>query len=184
MSNKRKTITIDMKVAALTEVGYRCAVPTCRNILAIDLHHIVEVSEGGGNDLSNLLPLCPTCHALYTRGTISKESIRAWKGMLVALGRAFDMEAVDGLLFLRMLEDLNVRAPIVSGDTVMKYSRLIASELVLYESIFETLGEVRTSGIMGYMLYLTEKGRLLVDAWKSGDRNALKAALGTLPGGN
>lgn len=34
----------------LIEAGYRCAVPTCRNILAIDLHHIVEVKDGGSNE--------------------------------------------------------------------------------------------------------------------------------------
>jgi hypothetical protein len=44
----------------LTEAGYRCALPTCRQILAIDLHHILEVREGGGNELHNLIALCPT----------------------------------------------------------------------------------------------------------------------------
>ena len=59
----------------LIEAGYRCAVPTCRNILALDLHHIIEVQEGGINEQANLLALCPTCHALYTRGNIPKEAI-------------------------------------------------------------------------------------------------------------
>lgn len=84
----------------LIEAGYRCAVPACRNILAIDLHHIIEVKEGGLNEESNLLALCPTCHALYTRGTISKEAIDAWKTMLVTLNHAFDQESISNLLFL------------------------------------------------------------------------------------
>src|ERR1700730_4135225 len=77
----RTAIPRDVKIQVLTEAGYRCAVPTCRNILAIDMHHIVEVNDKGPNEPYNLLALCPTCHALYTRGTISKEAINAWKTM-------------------------------------------------------------------------------------------------------
>src|SRR5438045_571534 len=87
----------------LTEAGYRCAVPTCRNILALDMHHIVEVKDKGPNEQSNLLALCPTCHALYTRGMIPQEAIYAWKTMLVALNHAFDRESISNLLFLHHL---------------------------------------------------------------------------------
>jgi hypothetical protein len=90
--------------SVLIEAGYRCAVPTCRNILAIDMHHIIEVKDGGPNQSSNLLALCPTCHALYTRGTIPKEAINAWKTMLVALNHAFDQETISNLLFLYVVE--------------------------------------------------------------------------------
>jgi 5-methylcytosine-specific restriction endonuclease McrA len=61
--SNRKPIPASLKREVLTESGYRCAVPTCRTILAIDLHHIIEVEEGGKNELSNLLALCPNCHA-------------------------------------------------------------------------------------------------------------------------
>ena len=88
MVKSRTKIPEDVKRAVLTEAGYRCAVPTCRNILAIDMHHIIEVMDAGPNEQSNLLALCPTCHALYTRGIISRESINAWKTMLVALNHA------------------------------------------------------------------------------------------------
>src|SRR5690242_2534416 len=98
---QRTPIKADVKLAVLTEAGYRCAVPTCRTILALDLHHIIEVQEGGPNELSNLIALCPTCHALYTRGTISRESINVWKTILVALNHAFDKETVSNLLFLK-----------------------------------------------------------------------------------
>jgi hypothetical protein len=73
--NERKKVPHNVAVAVLTEAGYRCAVPTCRTILAIDLHRMVEVAEGGGNEPGNLLALCPTCHALYHRGEIHRESI-------------------------------------------------------------------------------------------------------------
>lgn len=56
--SKRIAISEPVQRQVLMEAGYRCAVPTCRNILAIDLHHIVQVSIGGGNDLANLLARC------------------------------------------------------------------------------------------------------------------------------
>jgi len=96
----RTKLPQDVKIQVLTEAGYRCAVPTCRTILALDLHHIVEVKDGGPNEASNLIVLCPTCHALYTRGNISREAINTWKMMLITLNHAFDQESISNLLFL------------------------------------------------------------------------------------
>src|SRR5512134_1494582 len=97
---ERKRLPLETRVIVLTESGYRCAVPTCRNILALDMHHIWEVSAGGPDNPSNLIALCPTCHSLYHRGTIHPDAIYAYKAMLVSITRAFDLEAIDRLLFL------------------------------------------------------------------------------------
>src|SRR6266852_2319194 len=86
----REHLPLKTKTIVLTEAGYRCAVPTCRGILALDMHHIWEVVAGGGDEPSNLVALCPTCHALYHRGTILADSIYLYKAMLVAISRAFD----------------------------------------------------------------------------------------------
>ena len=51
----RTAIPESIKREVLTEAGFRCAVPTCRTILAIDLHHIIEVSDNGPNEAYNLL---------------------------------------------------------------------------------------------------------------------------------
>src|SRR5438034_11221590 len=99
---ERKDLPLKTVTIVLTEAGYRCAVPTCRVILALDIHHIWEVAAGGGDEPFNLIALCPTCHALYHRGTISADSIYAYKAMLVAISRAFDLDAVDRLMFLSM----------------------------------------------------------------------------------
>lgn len=80
---KDRHIPDKVRLAVLTEAGFRCAVPTCKTIIALDLHHIVSVSDSGPNDAINLLALCPTCHALHHRGTIPLESIRVWKENLV-----------------------------------------------------------------------------------------------------
>ena len=40
-----------------------------------DLHHIVEVSNGGTNELNNLLCVCPNCHRMIHNNLISKDDI-------------------------------------------------------------------------------------------------------------
>jgi HNH endonuclease len=167
---ERAKLPSETRVIVLTESGYRCAVPTCRNILALDMHHIWEVSHGGGDDPPNLIALCPTCHALYHRGTIKADSIYVYKAMLVAITRAFDVEAIDKLLFLEMYgKDFLI----VSGDGLLHFSRLIAGGLA----------DVEEKGnnnwlIVSYAVNISDKGRLLIEAWRQGDRTRLKAALG------
>src|SRR5438445_13450748 len=123
---ERANLSVATRSAVLTESGYRCAVPNCRGILAMDLHHIWEVQDGGNDDPSNLIALCPTCHALYHRGTISSESIFVYKSMLVAISRAFDVEAIDRLLFL---DGCKKDFLVVSGDGLLHFGRLIAAGL-------------------------------------------------------
>lgn len=158
------------KVAVLTEAGYRCAVPTCRNILALDIHHIWEVSAGGGDDLSNLIALCPTCHALHHRGTISVGSIYVYKAMLVAITRAFDVEAIDRLLFL---DSCKKNFLVVSGDGLLHFSRLVAAGLVTAVQKANNNWQLVT-----YAVNINDKGRQLVGAWKKGDRTRLRQILG------
>src|SRR6266536_5870692 len=128
----RRAIPKAVRVEVLTECGYRCAVPTCRNILAIDIHHIVQVAKGGGNSPGNLLALCPTCHALYHRGEIPQDSIYAWKSVLVSLSQAFDVPTIDNLLFLGTNEAAGLR---LSGDGVLYFARLIGSGLATFEQV-------------------------------------------------
>jgi len=161
----RKRISVDTKVALLTESGYRCGNPSCRNVLALDFHHIVQVQEGGSNDPSNLLPLCGFCHDLYHRGTILPESIRAWKVIAISLSKAFDKKAIDVLLtlFSRIGEKIGIY---VSGEGLLEHASLIASGLV-------TVGDWGITYLPGvsayYELKLTEKGVLFIQGWKNGD---------------
>lgn len=168
MSTKRKKIPTDVSQQVLIEAGYRCAVPTCRSILAIDLHHIVEVSEGGGNTIGNLIALCPTCHALFHRGTITREAIYSWKGILVALSQAFEKDALDNLLFLSKMRPKELG---VSGDGVLKFSRLIAAGLASFEL------HLQNGPLLLYEVSITSKGRQFVNAWISGNRAEVESAL-------
>ena len=167
---ERANLPLKTRAIVLTEAGYRCAVPTCRNILALDMHHIWEVSAGGGDDPENLVALCPYCHALYHRGTISAESVYAWKAMLVAISRAFDLDAVDRLLFL---SPLSKDFLVVSGDGLLHFARLIAANLASVEQKANNNFQLVT-----YAINITEKGKMLIEAWREGDRTRLKLALG------
>lgn len=118
------------------------------------------MSEGGGNDPENLIALCPTCHALYHRGTIPADAIYAYKSMLVALSRAFDLEAVDMLLFLLTFKEDFV---VVTGDGLVRFSRLIAAGLATAE-----LKANNNWLIVSYAINITEKGRHIIEAWRSG----------------
>jgi hypothetical protein len=173
---ERNSLPLKTKVLVLTEAGYRCAVPSCRNILALDMHHIWEVGAGGGDDPSNLIALCPTCHALYHRGTISPDAIYTYKAMLVAITRAFDVEAIDKLLFL---DSCSKDFVVVSGDGLLHFGRLIAAGLA------EVVQKANNNWqIVTYAVNISAKGQQLVNAWKQGDRTRLKEIMGgPVPGG-
>ncbi len=167
---ERQNLSLRTKTIVLTEAGYRCAVPTCRGILALDMHHIWEVTYGGGDDPSNLVALCPTCHALYHRGTISSDSVYLYKAMLVAISRAFDLEAIDKLLFLSACSPDFL---ILSGDGLLHFARLIAAGMA----------DVRLKAnnnfqIVTYAVNISEKGKLLIEAWRQGDRTRVSQVLG------
>jgi len=106
----------------------------------------------------------------YHRGTISAESIYAYKAMLVAISRAFDLEAVDRLLFLHACPKDFL---IVSGDGVLHFARLIAGGLASV-----ALKSNNNFQIVTYAINISPKGKQLIEAWKLGDRTKLSQVLG------
>jgi len=154
------------------EAGYRCGNPACGHILTLDIHHIVWVKDGGGNDLSNLLALCPNCHALHTRGDIPPEAIRHWKGMLVALNHAFDRSSMDLLLFLYKPR---FSGTYYSADGLLRFAGLIAAGLVQEGSAVGgglVMGNNVSTSV--HQVQLTERGRLLLEAWLEGDEESYR----------
>lgn len=164
----RTPLSVATKREVLIEAGYRCAVPSCRTILALDLHHIIEVSDDGGNDVSNLIALCGTCHDLFHRGIITRDAINSWKGMLIALNQAFDKESISNLLFLKNIPS---RKLALSGDGILKFSHLISSNLADFNLVMQN------GPLILYNVFLTQKGELLTNAWFSGDRQKVKEAI-------
>lgn len=173
MTGKRKSLPVDVRKLVLHEAGYRCANPVCRHILTLDIHHLEYVSQGGQDTPDNLVALCPNCHSLHHHGTIPTESLRAWKMTLLTLNEAFDKRSIDILLALSLLQSVDV-----TGDTVVNVAALIASRLVRVMGLGQTFTMDGGSVPVGmYRLLLSEKGRLVIDAWKRGDQEALTSVI-------
>lgn len=169
----RPSVPSSVRDEILREAGYKCANPTCRNILTLQLHHIVWVKDRGPSTALNLLPLCGHCHDMHTQGHIPASAIKYWKGMLHALNYAFSKESMDLLLFLY---ERGKGPHLYTADGVLIFAGLFASGLVefgdqfceaTYYNIIESRHEVR----------LSEKGRQLVEAWRAGDESKYTALL-------
>ena len=95
--------------------------------------------------------------------------------MLISLSRAFDQDAIDTLLFLdehggSSWSQGDHRKLLLSPDAIFAHRRLIVAGLVDYWK-----PAPRTEN--GYLMFLTQKGEAVVQAWRSGDREALSRAL-------
>lgn len=181
VGNRRKGIPSTTQHQVLMEAGYKCGNPACRHILTLELHHIVWVKDGGGNEPSNLIALCSNCHSLHTYGHIPEKAIRHWKGMLLALNHAFDREAMDLLLFLYHTEQSSQNIWF-TGDGILKFAGLIATGLVhIHANSFSSTVSYpftpRQAAISTHQLKLTETGYSLVEAWITGDQEKYRQLL-------
>jgi len=184
-AKRRRRVPLSVRDEVLREAGYMCGNPRCRHILTLELHHMVWVKDDGGNQATNLLALCPNCHALHTQGYIPDTAIRHWKGTLHALNYAFSKESMDLLLFLHQMQAATVW---YTGDGVLRFAALIAAGLarvaetqvaggVVYAS--KTSRSRASTASSAHRVGLTEKGLALVDAWLAGDEEAYLRALQT-----
>lgn len=181
MVAKRQSISSIIRDEVLREAGYKCANPTCRNILTLQLHHMIWVKDGGKNEATNLIALCGHCHDMHTQGHIPASAISHWKGILHALNHAFNKESMDLLLYLAKPSFENIW---YTGDGALRFAGLIAAGLVEIADSQFSVG-VRYGAdspptsppATALRLRLSDKGRLLVDSWKSGDEKAYVKAI-------
>lgn len=168
---RRKDLPRAARLDVLMEAGYMCGNPRCRHILTLELHHIVWVADGGGDDASNLIALCPNCHALHTNGHIPQGAIRHWKGMLLALNHAFDRDSMNLLLLLNKSGTLNG----LSADSAPSFAGLVAAGLAYWG--FSSGGNCGYGEQWNYRAGLTQEGQALVDAWLAGDEDKYLAMI-------
>ena len=71
LSQKKKEILI-------RKVGTTCCYPNCNETTTLDVHHIIPRHEGGTNEESNLVILCPTHHTKADRGAIPRERLKQY----------------------------------------------------------------------------------------------------------
>lgn len=180
----RTRLSVAERHELLMEAGYKCGNPTCRNIITLEIHHIQYVSEGGGDEPSNLLPLCPYCHTMHHQAHIPVAAIRTWKSLLLALNHALDRRSLDLLLYLRKMGGKNIE---YSGDGLLQFAGLVASGLVEFDirthHALTPPANIRMGGMdvmhhpvpHSYSMYaivrLTVRGNNLLAAWLSGDEH-------------
>jgi hypothetical protein len=66
----KQTIPPATRRAVLHRDYHCCTVPGCRNAAFLDLHHVQPRSEGGGNEVDNLITLCGAHHRAAHRGQL------------------------------------------------------------------------------------------------------------------
>ena len=90
--------------------------------------------------------------------------------------RAFDLEAIDRLLFLESCEKDFL---VVSGDGLLHFGRLIAAGLASVDQKSNNNWQIVT-----YAVNISDKGRQLILAWKQGGQTRLRTVMGgPVPGG-
>ena len=85
----------DLRRKVLVEAGHRCAVPTCRSVVGVDVHHIVPWNKRKEHKYPNLIALCPNCHRMAEKGDIDKKSLYLYKNNLRFLYDKFTTFEVD-----------------------------------------------------------------------------------------
>lgn len=184
----RKAIPAPTRSAVLLEAAYRCANPRCRHILTLELHHLLWVRDGGGNEHDNLIALCPNCHALHTAGHTPSEAIYAWKGLLVSLNNPHQ-GAADLLLVLHREEERlrlaganavnkgSTQPPFhFTGDGLGMLSGLMTAGFIEIDRRFSGVNAWGSS-MPSFTVRLTDLGRSMVDAWLAGAPSEVEAAL-------
>jgi len=81
----------DGQIQALLSVwGHQCAMPGCTHSRFLEIHHIREWAEGGKTDISNLIPLCSSCHSKVSHGI----------ARIVENGPVLEFSFLDGSRFI------------------------------------------------------------------------------------
>ncbi len=146
-------------------------------MLVLDCHHIWWVKDGGGNDQSNLICLCPNCHTLYHHKIITDEAIWHWKALLVATNQAFDRKSMDTLLTINDYPSIRY-----GGGELLSLSSLLQAKLIEIRDMDGTSGGAVVSG--QFRVETTVRGKLLIDAWKTGESEKYRLLLMSDPSGD
>jgi hypothetical protein len=72
----REAIPKKIKDFLLIASKHQCSICQAHTI---DIHHIVPVSQGGSNDLDNLMVVCPNHHREYHQGRFSVEQMKTYR---------------------------------------------------------------------------------------------------------
>ena len=160
----RPSIPAELERRVLCEAGHRCAIHTCREIIEVDIHHIVPWSKCKEHNYENLIALCPNCHRLADRGRIDRKSLRMYKANLRYAHDRFSQLEVNLLFQLyKIPESENDMGVPWSSYLLLLFIRILEVE---YIKVRQPSEPVALSGGLPspVLILLTEKGREYIDS--------------------
>lgn len=80
--NNKKAIPAKTKKLIFQEAQSRCPFCDESDVNVLEIHHITEQTDGGGNEPSNLILVCSNCHSKITSGSITKLEVVSMKTKL------------------------------------------------------------------------------------------------------
>lgn len=144
----------------LCESGHRCAIPTCREIIKVDIHHIVPLKECKEHKYENLIALCPNCHRMADRGDIDRKSLRIYKANLRYAHDRFSNLEVDILHELHKNPDNPLQFPL---NMLLLIKRILDAEYVIYK-LPQNSVQILGMEMKPAYFFLTDKGREYIDS--------------------
>lgn len=169
MNGGRPQIPAQLRRDVLLEAGYRCAMPRC-GAETTEIHHIVDYATVKEHTFSNLIALCPNCHARVTKGQIDRPSVKQIKANLsLVSGRYGDLEVRILRNFAENQDDTTISLP---GGWDLLVSYLIQDGLLKKAPKGQriAIGNRSTEFSLSPERYiLTEKGQLFIDQWMRAD---------------
>jgi hypothetical protein len=79
----------------MIEAGHRCAIPTCRAAVPLQIEHIEDWVKVRRHDFENMIVLCANCHGRKGNGhgQIDRRSLRQYKASLAVINSRYgDLE--------------------------------------------------------------------------------------------
>jgi len=83
MANKRLSIPAKTQKLIFKEASNSCAFCGMEDIHALEIHHIRNREDGGGDEPENLILVCSNCHSQITYGVISTADVITKKRELI-----------------------------------------------------------------------------------------------------
>lgn len=157
----RSNIPAELKRRVLCEAGHRCAIPRCREIIEVDIHHIVPWSKCKEHNYENLIALCPNCHRLADRGRIDRKSLNIYKANLRYAHDKFSQLEFDILSALyKEAENVSFQFPSFLMILIKRILEVQYIEVKLPENSVQILG----MEMKPVYLFLTDEGREYIDS--------------------
>jgi 5-methylcytosine-specific restriction endonuclease McrA len=85
---KRRNIPADRR-RLMVDAGHRCAIPTCRATVTLNIEHIIDYAIVQDHQYENMIVLCANCHGRKTKGEIDRKSLRQYKANLAVINSRY-----------------------------------------------------------------------------------------------